>query len=196
MWRWRRFCGTTYGTDMPTRYWAGAAGLAAVVLLAAFWFGRSGPMPAPLLVDVGPDAPEATITVHVAGEVALPGLVSVAAHGRVADAVAGAGGATRDADLSQLNLAAPLRDGDQIIVPGTQVAVSVDAAMASDGRVRINRASVSQLEQLPGVGPVLADRIASYRDENGPFATVEDLLDVPGIGEAKLAGLRDSVAIP
>ena len=181
---------------MPTRYWAGAAGLAAVVLLATFWFGRSSPMPAPLLVDARTDARGVAITVHVAGEVVSPGLVTVAADGRVADAVAAAGGATRHADLSQLNLAATLHDGDQVIVPGTQDAVPVDASSGSDGRVRINRASAGQLEQLPGVGPVLANRIAAYRNENGPFTKVEDLLDVPGIGEAKLAGLREFVAIP
>ena len=192
----RRFHDEIYGTDMPSRYWAGAAGLVAVVLAAALWFGSSSPMPAPLVVDSETEATGGTITVHVAGEVASPGLVEVAIDARVADAVAAAGGATRNADLSQLNLAAPLRDGEQVTVPGASATGPADAAVASDGRVRVNQAAPGDLEQLPGVGPVLANRIASFRDENGPFATVEDLLDVPGIGEGKLAGLRDFVAIP
>ena len=192
----RRSHDVIHGTDMPTRYWAGAGGLVAVVLVAALWFGNSSPTPAPLVVESGTGAIDGTITVHVAGEVVSPGLVSVVVDGRVADAVAAAGGATRRADLSQLNLAAPLSDGEQIIVPGSSGAGSADAAVASDGKVRVNRASPGELEQLPGVGPVLAGRIASFRDENGPFATVEDLLDVPGIGEGKLAAMRDFVAIP
>lgn len=181
---------------MPSRYWAGAAGLGAVVLLGAIWFGRSAPAAAPLLVDAATGAPDGTITVHVAGEVVSPGLASIPVDGRVADAVAAAGGATRDADLSQLNLAAPLRDGEQVVVPGAATAAAAGGGVAADGRVHVNRASVGELEQLPGVGPVLAGRIASYREDNGPFVAVEDLLDVPGIGEGKLAALRDSVAIP
>ena len=98
------------------------------------------------------------------------------------------------ADLRKLNLAAGLADGQQVVVPGS--AEGRDPAAVDDGRVRVNTASVSDLEQLPGVGPVLAARIAAHREENGPFSTVEDLLDVSGIGEAKLASLRDAVVLP
>jgi competence protein ComEA len=94
-----------------------------------------------------------------------------------------------------VNLAAPLADGQQLSVPR----VSADgeaAAVAGDGRVRLNLAGVEELETLPGVGPVLAERIVAYRQEHGPFAVVEDLLDVPGIGEGKLAALRDAVLVP
>lgn len=181
---------------MPSRYWAGAAGLVAVVLLAAMWFGRSAPVAAPLFVDTANGASGGTITVHVAGEVVSPGLAVVPADGRVADAVASADGATRDADLSGLNLAAPLSDGEQIVVPGRAADGAPGGAVAADGRVRVNQASAGELETLPGVGPVLAGRIESYRVDNGPFATVEDMLSVPGIGEGKLAGLRDFVVIP
>ncbi len=106
------------------------------------------------------------------------------------------GGSTRDADLSRINLAAPLRDGEQIVIPGVMATATAGGAVAADGKVHINSASVGELEELPGVGPVLAERIAVYRDEHGSFAVVEDLLDVPGIGEGKLATLRDSVALP
>ena len=181
---------------MPSRYWAGAAALAAVVVLAAMWFGRTAPVAAPLAVDYDVGTSNATITVHVAGEVVSPGLVAVPADGRVADAVAASGGSTRDADLARLNLAAPLRDGEQIVVPSISEGASGTGAVEADGRIHINRATPTELEQLPGVGPVLATRIAAHRDDNGPFSAVEDLLDVPGIGEGKLAALRDAVALP
>ncbi len=165
-----------------------------VALAGGMWFSRRPTQPVPTApVIVGTVADAAAITVHVAGAVADPGLVVLAVDARVADAVAAAGGAVPGARLSGLNLAASLRDGEQIVVPG----VDGDGAPAPvlDGRVRINVAGVSDLEALPGVGPVLADRIAAFRDANGPFETVEDLLDVPGIGEGKLAALRDAVAL-
>ena len=132
---------------------------------------------------------------HVSGEVVAPGLVEVGDDARVADAVAGAGGTTRAADLRRVNLAATLQDGQQVVIPSFDES-SVAGAVAGDGRVHINAATAAELEQLPGVGPVLAGRIAAYREENGPFTTVEDLLDVSGIGEGKLETLRDSVALP
>lgn len=144
------------------------------------------------------DVEVAQITVHVAGAVRRPGLVELGAPSRVADAVAAAGGATTAADLTALNLAAPVRDGDQIVVPvrGDPAALGPLNGTAAAGRIRINAATASQLEEIPGVGPVLAARIITHREEFGPFATVEDLLDVPGIGEAKLAAMRDSVQVP
>ncbi len=136
----------------------------------------------------------APITVHVSGAVVSPGLVEVAPGARIADVVVAAGGTAAEANLAALNLAAPVRDGEQIVVPargdGTQPAV------VADGKVRLNTASASELEQIPGVGPVLAERIVAARQAGGGFATVEDLLDVSGIGEAKLAALRDHVVVP
>lgn len=181
---------------MPPRNWIAAAGLVAVVAGASLWYGRSSPEPLPLELGVAQSEETGTITVHVAGEVRSPGLVMVGSDARVADAIAAAGGSTRDAELARINLAAPLRDGEQIVIPGATSAALSIGAVGADGRVHINSATVAELEELPGVGPVLADRIAAYRDEHGSFATVEDLLDVPGIGEGKLATLRDSVALP
>jgi competence protein ComEA len=124
-----------------------------------------------------------------------PGVAVVSANGRVSDAIAAAGGATRDADLSRLNLAATIRDGDHITVPGHEEQGIFTPAVEEPG-IDINNSTASRLEGLPGVGPVLAARIVAYRDTNGPFGEVEDLLDVPGIGEAKLAGMRDDIAFP
>lgn len=131
---------------------------------------------------------------HVSGAVAAPGLVEVARTARVADVIAAAGGTTADAAPGQVNLAAPVRDGEQVVVPS--VAEGEVGTVTADGRVRVNTAAAAELERIPGVGPVLAGRIVEARDAGGGFSAVEDLLDVPGIGEAKLAALRDFVVIP
>ena len=111
----------------------------------------------------------------------------------MADAIVAAGGTTAEADLARINLAALVTDGLQITVPAVGDA---SIAAVADGRVRINEATASELETLPGVGPVLAERIVSHRDASGHFAEPEDLLDVPGIGEAKLQSLRDHIVVP
>jgi competence protein ComEA len=136
-------------------------------------------------------------TVHVSGAVVNPGLVELSPGARVADALAAAGGSRSDADLGSLNLASPVRDGDQIIVPDlSEIGDRAFGSVDTDGRVNINTAAADELENLPGVGPVLAARIIEYRDTHGPFGEVEDLLDVPGIGEAKLASMRESITLP
>ena len=113
---------------------------------------------------------------------------------RVADAIVAAGGATDDAELGALNLAAAVGDGSRLVVPSRSEALL--GAVAGDGLVRLNAATAADLEGLPGVGPVLAQRIVAHRSDYGPFEAVEDLLDVPGIGEAKLAAIRDLVIVP
>ena len=137
------------------------------------------------------------VTVHIAGAVAAPGLVQLAENARVADAIAAAGGSLPGADLSALNLASPVRDGDRIVVPAFgDDGRPAPSTGAEEGRVRINTATAGELEALPGVGPVLARRIIEYREAHGGFAEIEDLLDVPGIGEAKLASMREAIALP
>jgi competence protein ComEA len=183
----------------------GVASLAGAVLIgAAVGFGgRPQAIPAPVAATslaAEPAAP-AEIVVHVAGAVANPGLVRVSVDSRVADAVAAAGGATSEAALAAINLAAPLSDGTQVVVPsaatgGDPLSAGAGAGAVVDGRVRVNQADAAELDMLPGVGPVLAERIVGYRDENGPFGSVEDLLDVPGIGESKLAAMRESIVVP
>lgn len=133
------------------------------------------------------------IDVHVAGLVANPGVVSVPEGAIVADAVAAAGGLLVSSDPDGLNLAAPLSAGQQIVVPGRGAAGVSSGTGAVDRLISLNQATEAELEELPGVGPVLAERIVSHRDIHGPFQAVEDLLQVPGIGEAKFASIRDLV---
>jgi competence protein ComEA len=170
-----------------------AAGLVVIVAAGAgVWFAGRDPEPPPVAFDRGP-GPDTTLTVHVAGAVAAPGLVEVPSGSRVADAVAAAGGALPDADLGSVNLAAPLADGQHLVLSSTVEEPGVDV---NDGRVRVNSAGAEDLQRLPGVGPVLAQRIVEHRDRYGPFAVVEDLLDVSGIGEGKLAAMREAVLVP
>lgn len=179
---------------------AGVAALAAAVVIGgSIGFGRRPePMPPGALQPVvtpGTAGESEPIVVHVAGEVARPGLVALSGDARVADAVAAAGGATADASLTAINLAAPVSDGMQVIVPAEVPGAGLEA-VPDDGRVHVNRATVVDLDALPGVGPVLAERIVAHRDERGPFDSVEDLLDVPGIGESKLDAMRDLIVVP
>jgi len=132
------------------------------------------------------------IDVHVAGWVVSPGVVSVPDGSIVAVAIEAAGGMRAGAEAGSLNLAATLAAGEQVVVPGPGVG-SDGGATTTGGLISLNRAGAAQLEELPGVGPVLAQRIVDFRETNGPFETVEDLLDVAGVGEAKLAAIRDLV---
>lgn len=142
-----------------------------------------------------------TIVAHVAGALVSPGVVTLPAGARVADAIAAAGGARGDADLDRVNLAAPLSDGGRIYVPvvgGPDVAAAETgehaAGAGADGpKVNLNTASAADLEQLPGVGPATAAAIIAHRERSGRFRQVDDLLEVRGIGPAKLEGLRDLV---
>lgn len=139
-------------------------------------------------------AGQETVRVHVSGLVAAPGVVDVAPEAIVADAIDAAGGLLPEARVDRINLAAPVTAGAQIVVPGAEGSADGPPGPPQDGGVlSINSAKASDLETLPGVGPVLADRIVSFREENGGFDVVEDLLQVPGIGEAKLAAMRDLV---
>lgn len=166
----------------------------------------SGPATGAGSGPVGDDAP--VVLVHVVGSVHAPGVVELSAGARVVDAVAAAGGATTEADLSALNLARPVVDGEQVLVPRPGEVVPeppapppVDAAAGAGGGgsadgpglVDVNRAGAGELEALPGIGPVLAQRIVADREERGPFASVDDLQRVRGIGPSLLADLRDRV---
>lgn len=157
-----------------------------------------------------PPAPEvdhAPVVVHVAGEVAAPGVYELATGARVADALEAAGGPTPAAILDAVNLARPLRDGEQLHVPDASGAAPDRApdggadpdraagAPAADGRVDVNRASVADLEQLSGIGPVTAEAIVEFREEHGPFAAVEELAAVSGIGERTVERLADEVVV-
>jgi competence protein ComEA len=146
----------------------------------------------------------AGVVVHVAGAVVRPGLARLPAGARVADAVDAAGGLRPDADVDRLNLAAPLSDGQRVWVPivGQDVPAEVDPAGGSPrggagapAIVDLNTATAADLESLPGVGPATAQAILDQRRRVGRYRSVDDLLDVRGIGPAKLAALRDRVRV-
>jgi competence protein ComEA len=176
-------------------------GLVGAAVLVGVLVGRPQPSrTAPVSVDPPPIAagsPADVIVIHLSGEVVSPGLVEVASDARVADVIAAAGGVTVRADLASVNLAEPVVDGQQIVIPSTRLDnTGADGVGSADSRIRINDADTASLESLPGVGPVLAEAILAHRAEYGPFRSAEDLLDVPGIGEQKLASLRDRIIVP
>ncbi len=140
------------------------------------------------------------ITVDVAGAVANPGVYALDANSRVVDAITAAGQILKGADTSDLNLARIMKDGEQIYVypkatSFTRSGTSSRAAPVRRGPIAINRASAKELEALDGIGPVLASRIVTYRSANGPFAAVEDLLKVSGIGAAKFAQFKEKIRV-
>jgi competence protein ComEA len=145
---------------------------------------------APLVQEPAAAAPQ--LVVHVAGAVRQPGLYRLAEGKRVADAVARAGGATAPADTAAINLAAPLADGMQVVVP-RRVAGAAGRA-AAGGRVSLSSASAAELDALPGVGPVTAQKIVDYRQAHGGFGSVDDLDAIPGIGPARIEQLRELVS--
>jgi competence protein ComEA len=154
------------------------------------------PRPAAAITPVAAAAP-ARVVVHVVGAVRRPGLYRLREGARVADAVSSAGGATGRAELSGVNLAAPLVDGAQVVVPLRAAAVAGVAAPQVPGdmpaKVSLAVATLEQLDTLPGIGPVTAQKILDYRTEHGPFRSVDDLDGVPGIGPATIDELRDHV---
>jgi competence protein ComEA len=145
----------------------------------------------------------AVVVVHVVGSVLHPGVYTLPQASRVADAITSAGGPLSSADLTALNLARVLTDGEQVYVPAIgETAADVTAgrpgggsAIAADGTVNINTASATELETLPGVGPSTAEKIVSDREANGPFSAPEDLMRVPGIGPKKFEALKDLVSV-
>jgi competence protein ComEA len=141
------------------------------------------------------------VVVHVAGAVREPGVYKLAASARVDEAVARAGGPTRRADLSGLNLAAKVEDGRQVLVPersggASPASGSAAAAAPAEGQpVNLNTATLEQLDTLSGIGPLTAQKILDFREERGGFGSVEELGEVPGIGEKRLASLREELTL-
>jgi competence protein ComEA len=148
--------------------------------------------------DEGGEEPVAApeIYVHILGQVVRPGLYALPDGARAVDAVAAAGGFTPTADAGGVNLARFVSDGEQIVVPAIGEATTGPApGIAGDGRVNLNTADAAALDTLPGVGPATAQKILAWREQHGRFEAVEDLLDVGGIGEAKLDAIRDLVTV-
>lgn len=187
----------------------GLVGLVALTLVGAgLWYARSLPRPVEVravpepssAAAVSPSSVAAVILVDVAGWVRRPGVYEFREGARVIDAIEAAGGARSRALLTSLNLAAPLVDGTQILVPKAGEAPPVGAGggstgSAAGGLINVNTATAVELEALPGIGEVLSQAIVDHRTENGPFTSVEQLVDVSGIGDATLEDIRELVTI-
>jgi competence protein ComEA len=184
-----------------------AAGSLALILLAGRFVLGAGtttvaPLPSPPTETAGVTGlPAARVVVDVVGAVRRPGLYRLEQGSRIADAVARAGGATGKADLAQVNLAAPLADGEQVVVPKRGGAAGAAGASVgpggtgtASGPVHLSTATLDQLDSLPGIGPVTAQKILDYRAKHGAFSSVDELDAVPGIGPSRMDQLRDLVA--
>jgi competence protein ComEA len=181
----------------------GAAALVVLLLLLIRHLGGGGANAAPAVTPVPPTAPARPapaklLVVDVAGAVRRPGLYRLRSGSRIDDAIAAAGGPKAKAQLDGVNLAAPVADGEQIVVPGRGAggvaAGSPPAAGSSPSApLDLNSATLEQLESLPGIGPVTAQKILDYRQQHGAFHSVDELQGVPGIGPAHMAQLKGLV---
>ncbi len=184
-----------------------AGSLALILLAGRFVLGAGTTTVAPLPPPPAEGAsvaglPAARVVVDVVGAVRRPGLYRLEQGSRIADAVARAGGATGQADLALVNLAAPLADGEQVVVPkrgapgaaGSGGGAAAGGPGVSTGPVHLSTATLDQLDSLPGIGPVTAQKILDYRAKHGAFNSVDELDAVPGIGPSRMDQLRDLVA--
>ncbi len=168
-----------------------AGGLVAVVTF--YLLEWASPTP----IEIGPVTPS-EIVVQIDGAVATPGLVTLPVGARLTDAIAAAGGLDASADVTRLNLAARLGDGDHITIPMHQPAPAAGSpvsAVEQDGLLNINTATVAELEQLPGIGPVIAQRIVDFREFYGPFTSVDQLDEVTGISADMVDALSPLVTV-
>jgi competence protein ComEA len=178
-----------------------AAAVLALVLVVVAWRHAAAGSPAPLRVApvagarASPAVAPRVLVVDVVGAVRRPGLVRLLEGSRVADAIARAGGLGHGAERAGVNFAAPVSDGQQVVVPqrGAVVAAGAGVASASAGPVSLSSATAEQLDALPGVGPVTAEKIVAYRQQHGAFRSVDELDAISGIGPSRIADLRGLV---
>lgn len=179
-----------------------AAAILALVLVVVAWRHAAAGSPAPLRVApiaparASPAVAARLLVVDVVGAVRRPGLVRLREGARVADAIAHAGGLERGAERAGVNFAAPVSDGQQVLVPqrgAVVVGVGTGAASSSNGPVSLSSATAEQLDALPGVGPVTAEKIVAYRQQHGAFRSVDELDAISGIGPSRIADLRGLV---
>jgi competence protein ComEA len=182
-----------------------AAAILALVLVVVAWRHAAAGSPAPLRVApiaaptrASPAAAAARrLVVDVVGAVRRPGLVRLPEGSRVADAIAHAGGLNRGAERAGVNFAAPVSDGQQVLVPARGAAVAASggagAGSSSAGPVSLSSATAEQLDALPGVGPVTAEKIVAYRQQHGAFRSVDELDAISGIGPSRIEDLRGLV---
>lgn len=167
----------------------------ALVAAGVVWDSRRDTVAVPAPHSEPPQnmaAVPAVVVVHVSGAVLTPGLVQLDEGARVIEAIEAAGGALDDSGIHLLNLARPLIDGEHIVVPR---AGDEPQSATNEGPISLSRSTAERLQELPGVGPAIADRIIRWREENGPFTTLEDVLAVSGIGQATLEQLQ-GLAVP
>jgi competence protein ComEA len=182
---------------------------AVIVAAAGLWYVRSLPKPVRIEASagaaaragpasVGPSPAPPPLVVDVAGWVRHPGVYQLEKGDRIIDALQAAGGAKSGADLRSLNLAALLQDAQQVLVPrrgSGGPAPGEGGAGSTGGKINLNTATLDQLESLPGIGEVIGQRILDYRQQHGPFHSVDDLLNVSGIGPSHLADVKDLVTV-
>lgn len=173
---------------------AASVGVGFVAIAGALLSSEAGAAPD---ASVQPDASvmtdlsDQTVFVQVAGEVKKPGVYELPYDSRVFDAVAAAGGLSDDANPASVNLARIVEDGEQIVVSDSQGGVPAGTI----AKININRASATEFDSLPRIGPTIAERIVAFRDANGPFGSIDELGNVPGIGDTTLAGIRDQLTL-
>jgi competence protein ComEA len=157
--------------------------------------------PAGEAVTLRPVPTEAPIIIHITGAVPRPGVYALPQGARVQDAISAAGGFLAEADKTGINLARVLEDGEQIDIPfgvGASIVLptpGVEVVTSSSELIDINTASQSELESLPGIGPTTAQKIIAYREENGPFARIEDIINVSGIGPGTFERIKELITV-
>ncbi|NLT72675.1 MAG: ComEA family DNA-binding protein [Chloroflexi bacterium] len=203
----------------PYRRWI-YLGLLLLTIAGVWILYKRSPSPEPIEIEQGalyeepgaatPSRPPEPMTVHVVGAVREPGVYVLNWDARVVDAVRAAGGLTEQADAEMINLAERLSDGQQVRIPalgadpmptltrypgtaGDRLGAGLN--LDGSGLLNINSAGAAELATLPGIGPVLAERIVAYRSENGPFRAVDDIIDVSGIGNAIYADIRELITV-
>ena len=188
--------GDLHYSSLQKRGLAIIAGLVVVITALFVMRGSSQEVvaaPAPLEIE---SISTQTLMVDVAGAVVNPGVYSLPLNARVVEAIKAAGGLRKGADTSDINQARILKDGEQIYVYPAAVSGGGGIsrpAVRKNGPILINRATIKDFESLDGIGPVLANRIVTYRKTNGPFTAIEDLLKVPGIGQSKFAQFKEKL---
>jgi len=179
--------------------------LVGLFLAAGFWIASRAPVGESIELRPAPTAEP--LRVHVAGAVVRPGVYSLDENSRVEDAVDAAGGFVVEADKNALNLAARLEDGQRLDIPYVAgfipdessgfvvITEGTPSPLLGEELVNINTASIAELDKLPGIGPTIAQRILDYRNENGPFASINDIINVPGIGSATFGEIENLITV-
>jgi competence protein ComEA len=179
--------------------------LVGLLLAGGIWVATRAPKGESVVLRPAPTAEP--LRVHVAGAVVRPGVYVLGENGRVEDAVEAAGGFVVEADKNAINLAAKLEDGERLDIPYVAgfipdetsgfvvITEGTPSPLVGEGLVDINTASLEELDKLPGIGPTIAQRIIDYRTENGPFASIDAIVNVPGIGSATFDEIKDLITV-